>query len=74
VSTRVTFDLASDDPEIQAAVEAIKDDQVAIWRLAAFCAQQQLERAVRARAVRDHYDTIHMRARRTRAARQGEAE
>lgn len=69
MSTTVTFDLASDDPALRAAVEAVRDDPVATWRLAVFCAQQQLEKALQAQGVRKHYDAIHLRARATRAGR-----
>ena len=73
MSTTVVFDLLTDDDTLTAAVAEIRDDEVAKWRLAVFCAQQQLEKALRARAVRDHYDAIHLRARATREARGGGA-
>lgn len=63
MSTTVTFDLASDDPALRAAVEAVRDDPVATWRLAVFCAQQQLEKALQAQGVRKHYDAIQRRKR-----------
>lgn len=69
MSTTVTFDIASDDEKLRAAVAEVKDDPVLTWKLAVFCCQQQLEKALRARAVRDHYDAIHLRARATRKAK-----
>jgi hypothetical protein len=42
------------------------------WRVALFCCQMQLEKALAAEAIREHYDSIHMRARATRAARKKE--
>lgn len=70
MTTTVVFDILSDDPELKAQVDAIRDDQVMVWRVAVFCAQQQLEHALRVEGVRKHYDSIHMRARATRARRQ----
>jgi hypothetical protein len=69
VTTTVVFDVLSDDPKMQDALEPVRDDPVMLWRVAVFCCQQQLEKAIAVRAVRDHYDAIHLRARATRAAR-----
>jgi hypothetical protein len=69
MTTRIVFDIESDDPEMQELFKPIADDQVLKWRVAMFCCQQQLEKALKAQAVVEHYDTIHMRARATRAAR-----
>ena len=70
MTTRVTFNIDSDDEDLRAAIADIKDDPVMTWRLAVFVANQLLERALAARAIRDHYDAIHFRARATRAAKQ----
>lgn len=69
MTTTVVFDLVSDDPEMEAMVASIKNDRVAVWRVAVFLAQQQLEKALKAEAVREHYASIHMRARATRLGR-----
>lgn len=69
MATTVVFDLLSDDPALTAAVEMVRDDDVERWRLAVFCCQMQLEKAIARQAVARHYDSIHMRARATRAAR-----
>lgn len=69
MTTTVVFDLLSDDAALREAVEAVRDDPVAKWRLAVFCCQMQLDKALKAEGVREHYDTIHMRARATRARR-----
>jgi hypothetical protein len=72
VSTTVVFDVLSDDPALQAALTPVRDDPVMQWRVALFCCQMQLEKALAAEAIREHYDSIHMRARATRAARKKE--
>lgn len=69
MTTQVEFALHSDDEELSALTPKVEDDPVMFWRLAIFCCQMQLEKAIRARAIRDHYDAIHMRARATREAR-----
>lgn len=69
MSTAVTFDIETDDEELRAVVAEVKDDPVLTWRIAVFCCQMQLDKAIKAAAVREHYDAIHRRARATRAAR-----
>ena len=58
--------LRSDDPKLMEQVEAIKGDRVAEWKMWQFLVNLELEKAIRAQALRDHYDAIHMRARATR--------
>lgn len=70
MTTTVIFDIQSDDEDLRAVVTDIKDDPVAVWRLAVFCAQMQLEKALKAEAIREHYNSIHMRAKATRAKRE----
>lgn len=70
MTTTVVFDVLSDDPSLQEAIGAVRHDPVMRWRIAVFCCQQQLEKALKIEAVRDHYDAIHLRARATRKARE----
>lgn len=72
MATTVTFDIHSDDAAVQAIVDSVRDDHVLTWRLAVFCCQQQLEKALKAQSVRAHYDAIHLRSRATSARAKGE--
>lgn len=67
--TRVEFALYSDDEPLRELVKDIDPHDTDFWRLALFCCQQQLEKAIARDAVRDHYNSIHMRARATREAK-----
>lgn len=69
MTTQVVFELHTDDEELLAAVPDKNVEPELFWRLAVFCCQQQLEKALKAQAIREHYDTIHMRARATREAK-----
>lgn len=69
MTTTVVFDILTDDAGLQEAVKDIRHDPVETWRLAVFVAQMQLEKALKSRAVSDHYKSVQKRAKATRAAR-----
>ena len=66
MTTQVVFELLSDEEELNGLTAGLTQYDVMFWRIAIFCCQQQLEKCLRRDAVKDHYDSIHMRAKATR--------
>jgi DNA-directed RNA polymerase specialized sigma24 family protein len=69
MTTQIVFAIHSDDEELRELTKDLDPHMSDYWRLAVFCCQQQLEKAIARDAVQEHYNSIHMRAKATRGAK-----
>lgn len=61
--------LESDDEVGREIIELVQHDKVLFCQVAIHAAQLLLTRAAKTQGVREHYDSIHMRAKATRDAK-----